>query len=129
MIETIEVKFKGDAELAKALERVVKDFPRERQRFLQQEAENLKTQVKLKTPVRTTNLRESWESGEVEGDSIEVGNPVEYSLYVEFPHRQFVYGRDTGRITEGNYMLRDAVEETEENFNVDARAILRRLFT
>ena len=125
----IEVKFKGDAELAKMLERVAKDFPKQRELFLKQEAENLKTRVKLKTPVRTTNLRESWESGEVEGDSIEVGNPVEYSLYVEFPHRQFVYGRDTGRITEGNYMLRDAVEETEENFNVDARAILRRLFT
>ncbi len=125
----IEVKFKGDAELAKMLERVAKDFPREKQLFLKQEAENLKTRVKLKTPVRTTNLRESWESGEVEGDSIEVGNPVEYSLYVEFPHRQFVYGRDSGRITEGNYMLRDAVEETEENFNTDARAILRRLFT
>lgn len=94
----IEVELKGDAELAKMLERVVKRFPRERQMFLKQEAEKLKARVKKKTPADTGHLRRSWASGEVEGDTIEVGNNVEYAGFVEFPTRQVVFGKDTGRI-------------------------------
>lgn len=124
----IEVKLEGDAELAKALERVAKNFPRERELFLRQEAELLKARVKPKTPADTGLLRQSWESGDVEGDSIEVGNNVEYVPYVEFGHRIVAFGKDTGKVQPGEFMLRDACDELEDNFNTDARRILARLF-
>ena len=39
---------------------------------------------------------------------IEISNNVEYAEYVEFPHREFVYGRPTGRIRPGQYILHNS---------------------
>ena len=124
----IEIKFTGTEELARALARVAKNFPRERNLFLQQEAKLLKGRAKLKTPVDTGRLRNSWDSTEPEGDSITVFNNTEYAIFVELPHRIVAWGHDTGRIQPGNFMLRDAIDESAAQFQADAVKILARLF-
>ena len=122
------IKFEGGDKLAKALRNVAKKYPAERDRFLRMEGENLLSKVKPLTPADTGRLRGAWSRTEPEGGTIEVGNPVEYAQYVEFPCRQFVYGRDTGRIRPGAWMLRDSIDDLAANFQADATAILARLF-
>ena len=84
--------------------------------------------VKPKTPADTGRLRGAWARSAPAGGSIEVYNPVEYASYVEYPHRIVAWGHDTGRVKEGVYMLRDAVEESRGQFVADASRILARLF-
>ena len=42
---------------------------------------------------------------------VEVSNNVDYAEYIEFPHREFVYGRPTGRIRPGQYVLHNSRRE------------------
>ena len=39
---------------------------------------------------------------------VEVANNVEYAPHVEYPHREYVYGRATGRIRPGQYVLHNS---------------------
>ena len=122
------ITWTGTRELNAALKRIVREYPRERDLFLRQEAENVKARVKPKTPANTGLLRKKWEVSEPAGGSIEVYNNVEYAPYVEYGHRIFKFGKDTGRVKEGTYMLRDALDESREQFVADANQILARLF-
>lgn len=124
----IDIKFTGGKELAKALERAAKEFPKARESFLRMEAERLKSRVVPKTPADTGRLRGGWQVGEVEGDEIEVGNNVEYAAHVEYGHRVKMFGRYTGNVVPGQFFLRDAVEETAAAFPADAQMILARIF-
>lgn len=78
----IELKFEGSKELERALANVAKNFPRERDLFLRQEAELLKGRAKLKTPVDSGRLRAGFESTDVEGDEVTVYNNTEYAAHV-----------------------------------------------
>lgn len=122
------IKWTGTKELNAALKRINRQFPRERDLFLMQEAELLSGRAKIKTPADTGRLRAGWSRSEPAGGTIEVGNNVEYAPFVEFGHRIVAYGHDTGRVKEGEFMLRDAVDESREHFQVDAQRILARLF-
>lgn len=124
----MRIEFKGADKLAKALKEVATKYPRERDRFLRQEAELLLNRVKPLTPADTGRLRGAWSRTEPSGGNIDVYNNTEYAQYVEFPHRQFAWGHDTGRVYPGTFMLRDAVDDCAENFQADATAILARLF-
>lgn len=48
--------------------------------------------------------------------------------YVEWGHRVKIHGKFTGRVVEGAHMLRDAIDESKDNFQADAGKILARLF-
>lgn len=122
------IKWTGTKELNAALKRINQQFPRERDLFLMQEAELLSGRTKLKTPADTGRLRAGWSRSEPSGGAIDVYNNVEYAPHVEFGHRIVAYGHDTGRVKEGEFMLRDAVDESREHFQVDASKILARLF-
>lgn len=76
------VTWEGTAELNAKLKRMVREFPRERDLFLRQEALALRDRAVRKTPVSTGRLRGAWSVGEPSGGSIEVFNDVEYSSYV-----------------------------------------------
>ena len=125
----MRIEFKGADKLARKLKQVASKYPAERDRFLQMEGEILLSRVKPLTPADTGHLRRNWKKTEPAAGSIEVYNNVEYVQFVEFPHRQFAWGHDTGRITEGVFMLRDSVDDLANNFQADATAILRRLFS
>lgn len=122
------IVWKGTRELNSALKRIVNEYPRERDKFLAQEAELLLARVKPKTPADTGRLRGAWARSAPAGGSIEVYNNVEYAPYVEYGHRIVAFGHDTGRVKEGTYMLRDAVSESQAQFVADASRILARLF-
>ena len=122
------IVWEGTRELNSALKRIVNEYPRERDKFLAQEAELLLARVKPKTPADTGRLRGAWARSAPAGGSIEVYNNVEYAPYVEYGHRIVAFGHDTGRVKEGTYMLRDAVSESQAQFVADASRILARLF-
>lgn len=122
------VGWEGTAALDSKLRMIARNFPKERDIFLRQEAENVKARVKPKTPANTGHLRGKWEVSEPAGGAIEVFNNVEYAGYVEYGHRIVAFGKDTGRVQPGVYMLRDALDESREQFVADASLILARLF-
>lgn len=124
----MEIKFVGADKLARKLKQVANKYPAERDRFLRMEGEILLSRVKPLTPVKTGFLRGAWSRTEPAGGSVTVYNNTEYAQFVEFPHRQFVYGHDTGRVTPGVFMLKDSVQDCADNFQADATAILARLF-
>ena len=121
------IKWSGTKELNAKLKKILQRTPQAKRQFLAQEAEILKARVKKLTPADTGILRGGWHSSEPSSDSVDIYNNTEYAPHVEFGHRQFVYGKDTGRITPGQFMLRDAVAESQEKFVADANAILGRL--
>lgn len=124
----IELKFEGLDRLNRALSKAAAQLPKERLRFLQQEAELLKSRAKLKTPVDTGRLRAAWSSTEPAGEEVAVYNNTEYAGHVEFGHRIVAWGRDTGRVKQGEHFLRDAIDESADNFQRDARQIVARIF-
>lgn len=124
----MRIEFKGADKLAKKLREVATKYPNERDRFLANMGENLLSRVKPLTPARTGRLRGAWHRTEPSGGTVEVGNPVEYSLFIERGHRIMPYGRDTGRFQPGVWMLRDSLDDLAANFQADATAILQRLF-
>lgn len=124
----IELKFEGLDRLNRALSKAAAQLPKERIRFLQQEAELVKGRTKLKTPVDTGYLRNQWSSTAPAGEEVEIYNNTEYAAHVEYGHRIVAFGRDTGRVKQGEHMLRDAIDESADNFQRDARQILARIF-
>jgi len=119
----MKVEWHGTEELNAKLKKIVQNFPREKNLFLMQTAENLKARVKKLTPEDTGYLKGRWDNTDPEGDSIEVFNNVEYAAHVEFGHRT----RGGGGFVPGQHFLRDAVDESRENFVKDANDILARL--
>lgn len=124
----MKVEWKGTEKLNAKLKQIVQNYPREKNKFLKQTAEKLLTRTKKLTPADTGKLRGSWQRSEPEGNSIDVYNNTEYAPYVEFGHRIVAFGKDTGKVKEGVFMLRDAVDESSDNFVKDANEILARLF-
>lgn len=125
----MRIEFDGAKELNQKLKSVAKKYPRERDIFLRGEAELLLGRVKPLTPVDTGRLRYAWQRTEPTGGNIDVYNNTEYAGFVELGHRQFVYGRDTGRVQPGVFMLREAVDECADNFQADATKLLARIFS
>ena len=76
------VIWEGTKELNAALKRVVREYPRERDFFLKQEAELLLARVKPKTPADTGRLRAAWNRTAPAGGAVEVYNTVDYAGYV-----------------------------------------------
>lgn len=123
----MHIKFEGADKLNAALKRMAAESPREIARFMRMEAELVKGRVKGMTPVDTGRLRNSWTST-VSGSTAEIFTPVEYAPYVEFPHRVKIHGRFTGTVVPGQFMLRDAIDDSANSFVADAEKILARIF-
>ena len=122
------IQFEGVKELNAALKKIATDYPKERDKFLKIEAEQVKGRAKLHSPVDTGRLRNAWGRTEPAGGSVEIFNNTEYAMYVEMGHRVKIHGKFTGRVVEGAHMLRDAIDESKDNFQADAGKILARLF-
>ena len=110
--------------LNKKLADAVKRMPEASKRFLDAEAELLKSRAMRHTPVRTGRLRGDWKRTESDGQKVEVNNNVEYAGNVEYGHR-----KKGGGMTKGRYMLHKAMAETNEFFEEDAEALFEELLT
>jgi hypothetical protein len=66
-----------------------------------------------RTPVDTGQLRQGWTIGQIirtgNGFEVEVINPVDYAMYVEYGHRT----RDHNGWVNGRFMLTISIEELE----------------
>ena len=91
--------------------------------FLLDEANEVITRTKLRTPVDTGKLRASWQHGEVEENnndfSVDILNETEYASYVEYGHKG-VYVPALGKTmhtdkkyTTGKYMLTKSMNEVQ----------------
>lgn len=141
-------KIEGFDELDKKLTDIIKELPEKRNIVLKQSAENLIGYTKDKTPVDTGNLRMAWTRTQPAGSSIKVYNDTEYSLDVEYGHRQrrrwvpgywkgnrFVYdsAAKTGMMLKekfipGAKMLHKGMEDFKGNFKDDISEVLEDLF-
>ena len=130
------IRIDGLGELERKLRRIAQTLPQERDRFLKQEAELLRGRAVDNTPVGKKNggtLKGNWRRTNPLGGSIEVYNNTEYAAHVEWGHRLKRKGkwvRDASgklKFVPGSHMLREAVDDTEKEFQDDAKRILGRL--
>ena len=124
----MNIRFEGLDKLNAKLRSALTRYPIEAQKLLSYEAEVVKARTKLLTPVDTGQLRNSWQSTDPTPSEVTIYNNVEYAPYVEFPCRQFVYGRWNGKIRPGVYMLRDAIDDCNTRFNADLHTLMSRVF-
>jgi len=127
---TIRYEFRGLDAWDDEVERFARELPQELERFLLRLAYELQRRVKLKTPLKTGYLKNSWQIGEVsrQGNSLQVTvfTNVEYALFVENGHRQTkrkvpITARDgtttmvtlRERFIEGKHMMQLSIDELE----------------
>lgn len=107
---------------AKNLEAMEKALPVFIEECVRELAMRLLAKVVPRTPVDTGELRRGWTIGQIrrtaDGYEIDVINPTEYSLYVEYGHRT----RDHTGWVEGRFMLTISEKELER----ELPAILKR---
>ena len=122
------IKFEGAEKLNARLQQMTAQCPQECSRFMKMESELVKGRVKMKTPVDTGHLRNSWSSQLLSPYSAEIYNNTHYAPYVEYGHRVKIRGKFTGKVVPGVFMLRDGIEESAGQFQADAAKILARIF-
>jgi hypothetical protein len=108
-----EFEFSELKQFAKNLEQLQKEWPAFVESCVKELAGRLLAKVVPRTPVDSGELRRGWTVGQVRwtehGCEIEVFNPVDYSLYVEYGHRT----RDHKGWVEGRFMLTISEKELE----------------
>ncbi len=99
-----------------------------------QVGETLAGRAKDLTPVDSGRLRNDWQRTTPQDARVTVYNNTEYAAHVEWGHRQNVgqYVPAIGKklkqpFVEGQHMLRDAVDETNEHLEDDVMEILEEL--
>ncbi|MFH5185728.1 HK97 gp10 family phage protein [Paenibacillus sp. TAB 01] len=104
-------------ELQQALAETERRFPGFVEECLNELAARLLAKVIARTPVDTGDLRKGWTIGQITrvGNTvqIEVINPVEYAMYVEYGHRT----RNHKGWVEGRFMLTKSVDELERELS------------
>lgn len=135
------IRIEGLWEMERRLQEIARKLPKERDKFLDQEAELLRGRAVSNTPVGKVNggtLKGAWTKTKPIGGSIEVYNNEDYAAYVEYGHRlKYTRGDKRGqwvkdssgklKFVPGSHMLREAVEETKTAFHDDAERLLGRL--
>ena len=117
------MKLSGDWEkLAKKLEKIATDIPQKVEVTLKQVAEETIKEVKEETPADTGQLRMGWHRKNDGSFKQMIYNNVEYVNHVEYGHRAVYFGKDTGKVVPGVFMLKKTIEKLEP-----VRAEFRRL--
>lgn len=111
------MKLSGEWEkLAQKLENLATETPQKVGMTLKQVAEQTIGDVKKETPVDTGQLRMGWQRENSENFKQVVYNNVEYVNHVEFGHRAVYFGKDTGKVVPGAYMLKKTIDKLEPVF-------------
>jgi len=101
--------------LAKNLQELQKALPAFFEECVRELALQLLTKTTKRTPVDTGELRRNWTIGPVtragDGYEVEVYNPTDYAMYVEFGHR--LRKKDGWGWVEGRFMLTISEQELE----------------
>lgn len=108
-----DFEFSELVELRNKLRRMQRDFPLLVEQCVREIALRLLAKTVARTPVDTGHLRRNWQITAVRrvhgGYQVDVFNPVEYALFVEFGHRT----RGGAGWVEGRMMLTISMQEIE----------------
>ena len=123
------MKLSGDWEkLAKKLENLATDTPQKVGITLKQIAEETIKEVKGQPPVDTGQLRMGWHRENGGSFKQVVYNNVEYVNHVEYGHRAVYFGKDTGKVVPGVFMLKKTIENLEPVFKDNIGSTIRAEF-
>ncbi|CAI6087177.1 HK97 gp10 family phage protein [Cohnella sp. JJ-181] len=96
-----------------SLKEIERGFPGFLVECIRELAGHLLAKTIARTPVDTGLLRRSWQIGEIKwtptGIEVEIINPVEYAMYVEYGHRT----RNHAGWVDGRFMLTISIQELE----------------
>ena len=98
---------------------VYREFPKELQKLMDKYGAKILKGAKLKTPVDTGQLRNSW-TLEKDRFYIRVFNNTEYAIHVEYGHRT----RSGKSYIEGAYMLKTTYEKEIKKFLQELQVLL-----
>ena len=118
------MEIKGLNELNSTLNNMSNNFNEEASEKLDIIAKKLIKKVKLKTPVDTGKLRNSWmpkKTGELERV---VYNNLHYAPHIEYGHRT----RGGKSFVDGAYMLKKSVKEIEDEFEEELSILIENLW-
>ena len=123
------MKLSGDwGKLAKKLETLATDTPQKVGITLKQVAEETIKEVKGQTPVDTGQLRMSWHRENGGSFKQVVYNNAEYVNHVEYGHRVVYFGKETGKVVPGVFMLKKTIENLEPVFKDKIGSTIRAEF-
>ena len=123
------MQLSGDWEkLAKKLEKLATDTPQKVGTTLKQVAEQTIKEVKEETPVDTGQLRMGWHRENGGSFKQMVYNNVEYVNHVEYGHRAVYFGKDTGEVVPGVFMLKKTIEKLEPIFKDEIGSTIKAEF-
>lgn len=109
-----DFEFDDMIDLQRKLQRMEDDWDAFLIACIKELAARLYAKVVMRTPVDTGELRRGWRIGEVQQRGklfqVEIINPVEHALYVEYGHRT----RDHKGWVEGKYMLTISEKELKD---------------
>lgn len=111
-------------EIEKDFDKLADKVKRVKNKLLKQSSEVILNHVKHLTPVDKGTLRNAWKRTDVYDNQISVYNKTNYAAHVEYGHRIKKYGRFTGRVTAGRYMLRDGIKEADEDIKAVLNSVL-----
>ena len=119
----------GDWEkLAKKLEKLHTDTPQTVGMILKQVAEQTIKEVKEETPADTGQLRMGWHRENGGSFKQIIYNNVEYVNHVEYGHRVVYFGKETGKVVPGVFMLKKTIENLEPVFKDKIGSTIRAEF-
>lgn len=125
MADRTEIRFVNIDEFKGKLNLITNTLPNVIDKLLKYTAGLVLKSVRMKTPVRTGNLRRKWAIGEIssggDNSSVEIINNAEYAQAVE-------YGKHSGKggFFEGRFMLKRALDETESNIVYIVEAFMQK---
>lgn len=108
-----DFKFEGLKDFKKSLDILGELIPKFFEECIKELSARLLAKTIARTPVDTGLLRRSWTIGQIvhipAGIEVEIINPVEYAMYVEYGHRT----RNHKGWVEGRFMLTISIDELE----------------
>lgn len=123
------MKLSGDWEkLAQKLEKLSTTTPQKAEMTLKQVAEQTVKEVKGETPVDTGQLRMGWRRDNGGSFKQVVYNNVEYVNHVEYGHRVVYFGKKTGGVIPGVFMLKKTMDKIEPIFKDEIGSTIKAEF-
>lgn len=126
----------GLDELSKTLNNASNNFNKEAEKAINEVANYILKNVKLKTPVAKENggtLRRSWQVKKTDTLTRVIYNNLHYAPHVEFGHRTRLgtgKSKPKGKIkfVKGRYMLRKSLELAENKMETEFSSIIENLW-
>ncbi|MDO5096504.1 MAG: HK97 gp10 family phage protein [Peptostreptococcaceae bacterium] len=127
------IKTSGLDEHIREIHALASDVDEEIQKEMNHIGLQIMSDARKNTPTQTGTLKRSFHTDGVEKSGneyrVEVTNNTEYAAHVEYGHREYVWGRPTGKIRPGRYMLTNAEKRAKAILPARIKQAIRRAET